>query len=112
MRQLDVEADGEAAALLAAAVRRLHHAGSAAGHDRPAGLREQLRRRARRLVRTAALGDARRAEERDGRPVDLLHRLEPLEELVRDQLRMASQLGERLMRLEQLPVIVHSIVPP
>ena len=41
VRQLDVEADREAAAFLRAAVRRLHDAPPAAGDDRPAGLGEE-----------------------------------------------------------------------
>ena len=42
--ELDVEADGHAARLLRAAVRRLHHAGAAARDDGEAGLGEQTAR--------------------------------------------------------------------
>src|SRR5207237_8182983 len=47
VRKPDVEADREAAALLRAALRRLHHAGPAARDHRPARLREPPRGRAR-----------------------------------------------------------------
>ena len=60
VRQLDVEADREPAALLRAAVRSLHHAAAAAGDDRPAALAEPPADRARRLVRLLSV--ATRAE--------------------------------------------------
>src|SRR5581483_11736739 len=41
VRQLDVEPDGEAALLLRAAIRSLHHARPAAGDHREAGPRER-----------------------------------------------------------------------
>src|SRR5207237_10612914 len=73
--QLDPEADREPAALPAAAVRRLHHAGPAAGDDGPAGLGEEVRRLAGELVRLRPFRRARRAEAGDGGAVDLLHLL-------------------------------------
>ena len=70
VRELDVEADREPAALARAAVRALHHARAAAGDDRPAALGEAAADGARRLVRRMALADPRRAEDRHRRPVD------------------------------------------
>ena len=73
VRQLDVEADREAAALAAAAVRRLHHAGAAARDDCPARPRRRGVRSSRAsVVRRRALVHARRAEDRDRGPVDPL----------------------------------------
>jgi hypothetical protein len=64
VRQVDVEADREAAPVLRPAVRRLHHAGAAAGDHRPAGLGEEATRRSRGLVRGMAFVHARRPEQR------------------------------------------------
>ena len=74
----------EPAALLAAAVRRLHHARPAAGDDREAGLAEAVRRLAGEPVGVALRDDAGRAEDRHRGPVDLEHLLEAAEELARD----------------------------
>ena len=88
VRQLDVEADGEPAALLAAAVPGLHHARAAAGDDREALLREEARRLARGFVGLAARLHPGRAEEGHGRPVDPLDRLEAAQELVPDRVEV------------------------
>ena len=77
-RQLDAEADREPAALAAAEIRRFHQARPAAGDDGPARLGEEQRRLAGELVRARPCRRARRAEARDGRTVDSLHRFEPL----------------------------------
>ena len=66
VRQLDVEPDREAAALLRAAVRALHHAAAAAGDHRPAVLAEPPADRAGVLVGLASL--RRRAPSRTSRP--------------------------------------------
>ena len=55
---------------LRAAVRRLHHPGAASRDDGQPRLREALPRLARRRVRLRAVLHARRAEDRDGGPVD------------------------------------------
>src|SRR5581483_10998369 len=109
VRQLDVEADGQAAALAAAAVCRLHDARPSTGDDGPACLGEQPAGRARRVVRERALVHARRPEDRHRRPVEPVNRLEAGEELVRDRLRVRAQLLDRLVRLQHPAVGVHSI---
>ena len=107
VRERDVEADREAAALLAAAVRRLHHARPAAGDDRESRLRELPRRLARLPVGLAVLPDPGRAEDRDGRPVDLEHLLEAAEELARDDRDVVLQVLVR--PLEDAPVVGRAI---
>src|SRR5581483_236059 len=84
VRELDVEADGEAAALPRTAVGRLHYAWPAPGDDREAGLGEAPRHAARGLVRRVALPDARGAEDRHRRPVDPGNGLEACEKLLPD----------------------------
>ena len=84
VRQLDVEADREAAAFLRAAVRGLHHAGPAPGDHRPTRLREEATGLARGMVSGVVLSNPRGTEERDGGRRDPLHRLEAALELARD----------------------------
>ena len=84
-RQRDVEADGQTAGLLAAAVGRLHHTRAASGDDSEARLGECTGGRTRLLVRRRSFVDAGRSEDRHGRPIDLLDELEPGEELGGDQ---------------------------
>ena len=79
VRELDVEPDRDAAALLGAAVRGLHDPGAAAGDDREVGPGEPARGLARRLVGGVALADPRRAEDRDGRAREVADGLEPSE---------------------------------
>ena len=107
VRELDVEADGEPAALARAAVRGLHAARAAAGHDRPALLGEEARDLAGRVVRRMPLADAGRAEHRHGRVGDLRDGLEALEELVRDA-RDAAAVA--VLPLEKFPVVHRSMV--
>src|SRR5439155_14672037 len=85
VRQLDVEADGEPASFLRAAICGLHHTGPAAGDDCPAQLGEAAACRARLLVYRVVFCDARRAEDGHRRLDDLVDRLEALAELVRDE---------------------------
>jgi hypothetical protein len=84
VRQHDVEADREAAALFRAAVRRLHHAGPTARDHRPARLGEEASGLSCGDVGGVVLPDACRAEERHGGRRDPLHRLEAALELARD----------------------------
>ena len=84
VRQLDVEADREPAALARAPVRRLHHARPAAGHDREPGLGEPPRDVPGLRVGGVILGHPRGAEDRHRRPADPLDGLEALAELARD----------------------------
>ena len=105
VRKHDVEADGEAAAFLAAAVRSFHHSGAAARDDAPAGLAEAPAGRARVLVGLASLVDTRRAEQRDRRPVDQRDLLEAGAELLRD-LRDRRVDGRRAL-VEDLRVVGH-----
>src|SRR4029079_14743409 len=107
VRQLDVEADAEAAAVLAAAVRSLHRARPAAGDHRPARLGEELSRRACRLIRRRTVDDAGGAEDRDRRPVDPLDRLEPLVELLRDAGGVLAQRRLILVRLGEKLAVLH-----
>src|SRR5205085_4861745 len=99
VRELDVEAHGEAAALLRTAIRRLHHAGPAARDYGPAALAEPPRHLARLPVRRRVLADAGRAEEGHRRAVDLRDDLEAVPELVADPrdvgLDVAGQRGEQ-----------------
>src|SRR5207253_5257852 len=104
--QLDVEADREPAALVRAAVRGLHRAGASAGHHRPARPGEEPRGLACRLVHRRSLAHARRSEDRDGRPADLLHRAEAVVELLRDQLDMLAQVV--VLGREDAPVFHHN----
>ena len=97
---------------LAAAVRRLHHARPAAGHDRPAGLGEEPPRRARRGVRRIVLADPRRAEDRHRRPVDPLDGLEPRVELRRDPRRLLAQLVGIVMGLIEESPVLHRYKAP
>ena len=82
----------------------LHHAAAAAGHDGPTALREEAADGARGLVGGVALRDARRSEERDGRPVDPVDLGEPAPELLGDPLDDA--LGVTLLGVEY-PAVVH-----
>ena len=66
VRQLDVQADGRRAALLRAAVRGLHQAGTAARDDGHPVLAQLAGDGARQLVLGIGLGHARRSEDRDG----------------------------------------------
>ncbi len=91
VRQLDVEADREPAALARAAVGGLHHARPAAGDDGEAGQRQQPPDLARLRVGRVVLANARRAEDRDRRPVDPRDGDEPLAELVRDPLDVLGE---------------------
>ena len=84
VREVDVEADREAAALLGSAVRGLHHTRAAAGDHGPARLREESPRGARGFVRGMPLVHARRAEERDHGERNLRDGLEAHLELARD----------------------------
>ena len=102
VRQLDVEADREAAGLPRAAVRGLHHAGAAAGDDREARLREPPARHPRIRVGRVVLPHPRRAEDRYRRPVDSLDRLEALVELLRDPRDVAGEVA--VLALEEPPV--------
>ena len=86
----------------APAVRGLHHAGAAAGHDGQARLGESSRGLASRLVRGRPLLHPRRAEDRHGGPVDPLHLLEAGEELRGDQRHVAH---ERPVRTPQEPSV-------
>src|SRR5262245_21800932 len=92
-------------AVAAAAVRRLHHARSAARHDGPPGLGEETPRFARQLVGTRVLRNPRRAEARDRRAVDPLHRLEAFEKLVADRLRVLLELLILVMGAEKVAVV-------
>jgi len=83
-REPDVEPDREAAALLRAAVRPLHHARAAAGDDGEVVLGEEAPDLARGAVGGVLLADAGGAEDRDSRGGDAGHELEAGEELVRD----------------------------
>ena len=107
--QLDVAADREAAALLAAAIRGLHDARPAAGDDRVALLREESADLARHRVRRVAGIDPRRAEHRDRR-ADRRQRIEALDELREDSQRapgVGVQECGSLRRLEELAVLGH-----
>jgi hypothetical protein len=86
VRELDVEADGEAAGLLGAAVGRLHHARPAAGDDGEARLSQEPPALARLLVVVVPGRDPRRAEHGRGRPRDPVDGLEAAQQLLRDQL--------------------------
>src|SRR5207237_7243237 len=81
VRQLDVEADREPAALLRAAVRGLHHPGAASRDDRESSLGEPARDVTRLPVGGIVLAHAGGAEDRDGRPADPLDRGEALAKL-------------------------------
>src|SRR5436190_19811459 len=83
VRKLDVESDREAAALLRAAVRRLHHAGAAARDDRPAELGVATAGLTRLLVLVRVLVDARCAVDSDCREIDAIDCCETFEELMR-----------------------------
>ena len=86
LRQLDVAADRQAAALLAAAVGGFHDPRAAAGDDRVAGLRPaSARGRGPARSRVARL-DARGPEDADRR-ADLGQRVEALDELGQDPQR-------------------------
>jgi hypothetical protein len=104
VRQRDVEADRQAAALFRAPVAGLHHAAAPAGDHRPTALAKQASRLARRRVRGMVLADPRRAEHRDGRTVDQGDTLEALAELVRDHLDLALEIV--WPRFEE-PAVVH-----
>src|SRR2546423_2795941 len=78
---------------------------AAPGPDAQARLREEPRRFAGELVRARPCGRARRPEARDGRPVDLLDRLEAGEELAPDRPRALPQMLERMVRLEEVAIL-------
>ena len=111
VRERDVEADAETAAVLAAAVRGLHHAGAAARDDREAGLGEEPRRLPRLAVRIGVLADPRRPEDRDGRPVDLEHLLEAAEELGRDHGDVVRQVVVRPLEDAAVADVGHRSAP-
>ena len=111
VRQLDSEADREPAAFAAAAVRRLHHAGTAARDDGPACLREEARRFAGELVGPRSLRHAGRAEAGNRRAVDLLDLLEAGQELLSDRLRLLPEVLERVVGLEKV-AILHRLEHP
>ena len=102
LRELDAEPDGQAAGLLAATIGSLHHARSPTRDDREPGLRKEAGRLACGSVGGRLLADPRRAEDRHGRPVDLLHLLEAREKLRGDQRHVA---GECLVTAAQQPAI-------
>ena len=78
--------------------------------DRPAGLAEELRGRARGSYAGEPSRDARRAEDRDRGPVDPLDRLEPLVELLGDARGVLAQLASVLVCgwSRSSPVVHHS----
>ena len=82
-RQLDIAADRQAVALLAAAIRRFHDPGPAPGNDREALLGEQPRGFHGMLVVGIVRRGTRRPEYRDG-AVDVGERVEPLDEFAHD----------------------------
>ena len=84
VRQLDVEADGDAARLLGAAVGRFHDARTAAGDNGEAGVDGKSSETPRVLVPGVALRRARRAEDRHARHADRLDGEEALAKLVGD----------------------------
>jgi anti-anti-sigma factor len=84
VRELDVEADREAAGLLCSAVRRLHQPRPASGHHRepfPGETRSDL---GGERAPAIGLGEPGGAEDRDGRPIDASHGLESGAELLGD----------------------------
>src|SRR4029079_8424913 len=81
--ELDVAADGQAAALLGATVRRLHDARAAASDDREAIPRQRGRHAPRGTVVAVAPPDPRRPEDGDRR-ADFGKRIEALHELAHD----------------------------
>src|SRR5438067_1362365 len=104
MRQLDVEADREPAALARAAVRGLHHARPAARDDGEPRLGEALPHLARLPVGRVLLVDPGRAEDSDPGPADPLDRGEALEELVRDPRDVPGEVA--VAALEE-PAVLH-----
>ena len=80
VRELDVEPDRLAAALLGAAVGRLHHTGAAPGHDREARFGEEPAGLDRGPIRRMLLAHARGAEDRDRGLGDACDGEEALEE--------------------------------
>ena len=102
--ELDVEADRQAAGLLAAPVRRLHDPRAAPGDDGEAGLGEAPADLPRTLVRGIALRDPRGSVHGHGRAADGVHGLEALPELVRDRRHVPVEVG--LDSLEDRPVSV------
>ncbi len=110
--QLDVAADAAAAGVLRAAVRRLHDAGAAAGHDRKAGLGEPPAHLARERVVGMVLGEARRAEDRDA-GADEVQRAEAAEELDEDAQRAPELRAAPPRSGEQPPLLlVRRPLPP
>jgi hypothetical protein len=101
--QIDREPDREAARLLGAAVRRLHHARAAAGDHGEAGLREQAADVLGEAVDVAPRLDPRRPEDGDTGPVDLVDRLEARAELFRDREDVPRQVP--VVSLEDAPVL-------
>src|SRR3954453_11576732 len=109
--KVDVEADAEPAAFLAASVRGFHDTWAATGDHRPALLTEELRRRTRGGIRRRALADAGRAEDGNRRPVDPLDRLEPFVELLGDARGVLAELVLVLMRLVEELAVFHQSAP-
>ena len=106
VRQLDVEADGDAAGVLRAAVRRLHGARAPARDDREAGLRKLPADLTRLLVLGARLGDPRGAEDGHGGSPDPVDCLEALLELLGDQVDLG---GEVVLAPLQDPPVFHAV---
>ena len=67
LRQLDPAADGAAANIFSAAIRRFHNSGTAARHDRKSETRDRRAHLPRELVVRAFWFDARRTKDRDAR---------------------------------------------
>ena len=102
VRELDVEADRQPPGLLAPAVRGLHHARPSTRDDGEPCAGEETGCLAGRDVGGRLLAHPCRPEDRDGRPVDLLHLLEAGEELRRDERHVAR---DRPVATTQHPAI-------
>src|SRR5439155_1716892 len=104
--ELDVEADREPATFLRAAIRRFHDAGTAPCDDGPPPTREAAPGLPRLLVDGTALADARRAEDRHCRPVDLVDHLEALAKFACDEGDVSFEVLRLLLGGED-PAVFH-----
>ena len=110
VRELDVEAHGQAATLFRATVRRLHDTGTAAGDDGPPTLCEAARDVPCLFVGRLSLAHACGAEDRDRRTVDLVDRFEPHAKFLRDALDVILDLRSRLVGREDA-LVLHATRP-
>ena len=112
--QLDVGADGQAAALLRAAVRRLHDPRPAAREDREALFGQRRGQSTGRPVIAVAPADACGSEDADRR-TDLRERIEALDELTHDAQRSPGigllEAGNGLPRAKEL-LVLRALVGP